>query len=362
MVGERIGRLAVTMLLVAGCSTAPADSASGGALATSAPTVAATPTTDATPEPTPGPTPGPTLGPTLRLPDVTDMFTTTALRISAAPSPDFIVLAEGYAFVSGVGAGIGRFDGTTGDLVDSVAIPGGSCEALDAGFGAAWTATCRAPGLARIDAATGRVTTVDLGRDIPDPEASIGVGEGAVWIVVGGSPRTLLRVDPTTLSVTASYEIPGSPTAVRAGLGAVWVADPTQNLIHRVDLATGAVVATIKVGGRPQFITVGEGALWTMNQDSGTVSRVDPATNSVSATIALGEIVQGGDIAVGGGYVWLRGSRTLLFQIDPATNEIVARYGPNSGSGSVAADDDAVWITAHDITTVWRLEHSGVVE
>jgi YVTN family beta-propeller protein len=282
--------------------------------------------------------------------------------IKAAPSPDFIVLAGNYAFASGVGKGIGRFDLATGELVDSIAIPGDSCEALDAGFGAAWTATCNGPGLARIDATTGAVAATDLGGAIPDSEASIGVGEGAVWMVVDGSPRKLVRVDPGLMTVTAGYELPGSPTAVRAGLGAVWVSDPTKSLIHRVDPTTGSIVVTIAVGKQPQFIAIGEGALWTMNQNSGTVSRIDPATNSVSATIALGEIVQGGDIAVGGGSVWLRGSRTLLFQIDTATNEIVARYGPSAGSGSVAADDNAVWITAHDVTTIWRLEYSGVVE
>jgi YVTN family beta-propeller protein len=250
----------------------------------------------------------------------------------------------------------------TGELVSSVAIPGDSCAALDTGFGAAWTATCSGDGLARIDPATGAVTTVDLGAVIPDSEASIGVGEGAVWVVVEGNPRRLLRVDPTTMAIAASYDIPGSPTAVRAGLGAVWVSDPTKSLVHRVDPATGAIAATISVGKQPQFIVVGEGSLWTMDQNSGTISRVDPATNSVSATIRLGETIQGGDIAVGGGSIWLRGSRTLLFQIDPATNEIVARYGPSAGSGSVAADESAVWITAHDVTTIWRLEYSGVVE
>lgn len=359
MIGVRIVSVAGTLLLVAACAGGQLPSAPSGSIAPPAST--STATTDP-PTPLATPSTGPTARPTIALPDVTDLLTSTALRIRAEPFPDFIVLADGYAFVSGVGAGVGRYSATTGDLVDTIAIPGNSCQALDAGFGAAWTATCGGPGLARIDTATGVVTTADLGGVIPDSEASIGVGAGAVWIVVDGSPRELLRVDPVAMSVTGRYEIPGTPTAVRAGLGAVWVSDPTKSLIHRVDPATGAIVATIEVGQRPQFMAVGEGALWTMNQNSATVSRVDPATNAVSATIVLGEIVQGGDIAVGGGSVWLRGSRTLLFRIDPASNEIVARYGPNAGSGSVAADDEAVWITVHDTTTIWRLEHSGIVE
>ena len=354
MIDGRVCRV-VLAILVAGCGGGQAASA----LATPsiAPVIVA-PVPAAPPSPTARPTPRPTL----KLPDAIDLFTTTALRIRATPNPDFIVLAGGYAFASGVGTGIGRFDGMTGGLVGSIEIPGRSCEALDAGFGAAWTATCDAPGLVRIDPATGTATGIDIGGRIPEPEASIGAGEGGVWLIVGGTPRRLVKVDPAANAVAGSWEIPGTPSAVRAGLGAVWISDPSANVIHRVDPASGAIVATIKVGRQPQFIAVGEGALWTMDQAYGTVSRVDPATNTVTATIELGETVQGGDIAVGGGYVWLRGSRTLLFQIDPATNEIVARYGPNSGSGSVAADDAAVWITAHDVTTVWRLEHSGVVE
>ncbi len=335
-----------------------------------APTVsqppAATPSTTPTAGPTGTPTAEPgktsTPEPTLLLPHPIDLNQTTATVIDARPSPDFIVLADGYAFASGVGKGVGRFDGISGALIDSITIPGESCEALDTGFGAAWTATCAGAGLARIDPESGSVTLIDVGGRIQEPEASVGAGEGAVWIIVGASSRELVRVDPATNTVTGRFPLPGSPTAVRAGLGAVWVSDPTIDSIHRIDPGTGALIATIRVGDRPQFIAVGEGALWTMDQLGGTVSRVDPDSNAVTATIELGEQVQGGDIAVGGGSVWLRGSRTLLFRIDPSSNEIIERYTPSAGSGSVAADDVAVWITAHDITTIWRLEYSGIVE
>ncbi|MEO7664392.1 MAG: hypothetical protein ABIV26_04645, partial [Candidatus Limnocylindrales bacterium] len=303
-----------------------------------------------------------TEAPTMALPAETDLRTTTALAIDAGPSPDFIVIAGDAAFVSGVGDGVGWFDAATGDALGSVSIPGDSCEALDSGFGAAWTATCAGAGLARIDALTGAVSTVTLDGQIPDPEASIGAGEGAVWLVVRGTPRILVRVDPVTMAVTGRFPVPGSSSAVRAGLGGVWVSDPEAGVVHRIDPATGVVVADIRVGTRPQFLAVGEGAVWTMNQADGTISRIDPSSNAVTATIELGEPVQGGDIATGGGFLWLRGSQTLLFKIDPVTNKIVARYGPSAGSGSVAADDRAVWITAHDILRIWRLEPDGIIE
>jgi hypothetical protein len=35
---------------------------------------------------------------------------------------------------------------------------------------------------------------------------------------------------------------------------------------------------------------------------------------------------------------------------------VAERYGPRSGSGAVIVDPGALWISAHDIDTVWRLE------
>jgi virginiamycin B lyase len=292
---------------------------------------------------------------TRQLPEAVDISRTAAAAISAAPAPDFIVLGKSYAFVSNVGKGVGRFDLPTGALVDSVEIPGETCEALDVGFGAVWTATCARAALARIEEESGRVTLIDLPDRIAEQEASLGAGEGAVWIVVGADSRRLVRVDPATNAVSGTFAMPAGATAVRAGVGAVWVTVPQKNTLLRVDPADGRVRAEIHVGAGPQFLAVGEGAVWVMNQLDGTISRVAPSTNSVVATIHFGERINGGDIAVGAGSVWVRGSATLLARIDPATNTITNRYGPRVGSGSVAADNDAVWITAHDVKTIWRL-------
>jgi hypothetical protein len=86
------------------------------------------------------------------------------------------------------------------------------------------------------------------------------------------------------------------------------------------------------------------------------VSRVDPARDEVVADIVVGESpVSGGDIAIGGGRVWARVSDALVAEIDPATNSVVARYGEAEGSGSVDADDGAVWVSAHDVLTLYRI-------
>jgi YVTN family beta-propeller protein len=341
------GAIAIAALLVSACTTSPA----GTFRSTAEPTTA-----QATTSPTTAPTPTRTPIPTLDLPPVTDLVEAGAKVIEANPSPDFAVTAAGYLWVGGVGMGIGLIS-PAGEVIDDWEIPGGSCGAMDVGFEWIWSATCEGSGLVglAVEGQGNPPKSIEVGGIMPDPEASVGAGEGAVWMIVDHSPRQLVKVDFETLAVVDRYDIEGSVTAVRAGVGGVWIADAISNTIRRFDPATEKVVATIQVGPKPQFLAVGEGAVWVMNQADGTVSRIDPASNTVVATIHLGETVQGGDIAVGGGYVWLRGSDTLLFKIDPATNAIVARYGPSAGSGSVAADDAAVWITAHDITTIWRL-------
>jgi YVTN family beta-propeller protein len=101
-------------------------------------------------------------------------------------------------------------------------------------------------------------------------------------------------------------------------------------------------VASIEVGSGPRFLTVGEGGVWVMNQSAGSVSRIDPASNSVVATIEVdGEAIFGGDVTVGEGFVWLRGSHELVAPIDPATNRVIARIGSPQASGGVHAGEEA---------------------
>ena len=284
------------------------------------------------------------------------------LKINAPDSPDFAILADGYLFTTDVNGGMEIYDqnGKPQPPPDL----SGACAAPDAGFGAVWTASCDASGgLEKVDTASFGTASIDIGGQIPTSEATIGVGEGGIWMIRGTHTATpqlkveLIEVNPQVQvrKVVFSEQAPAGATAVRVGFGSVWVSSPTTDTITRIDPTTGAIQATIKVGRQPTFFVAGEGAVWTLDQQGRSVSRIDPATNTVTATIDLGEIVEGGDIAVGGGYVWARSSATLLFQIDAVTNQIVARYGPPSGSGSVAADDNYAWITAHDINTIWRV-------
>lgn len=115
------------------------------------------------------------------------------------------------------------------------------------------------------------------------------------------------------------------------------------------------MIATIPVGPIPRFLAAGEAGVWTLNQGDGPVSRIDPTSNRVAATIATEVAGPGGDIATGVGRVWVRAEKILLSVIDPMTNRVTERFGPPAGSGAVRVANNLVWLTAHDIETVWVL-------
>ena len=310
-----------------------------------------------------GPTPGQARTPSprteLELPDITSMKRAGAEAIRAPSSADWVLVDFGRAWVSKVGKGIGVYDAETGRLQGSVAVPQSPCASMDSGFGAVWTATCGTRGVARINPDTGEVTGW-VAVDVPaEGESSIGAGEGGIWAIADGddcSGCVLVRIDPEVVEISNTYDVPEGGTAVRAGLGGIWISYASEDRVVRVDPATGEVVSEIEVGSGPRFLDVGEGGVWVMDQLDGSVSRVDPTSNEVVATIPVdAAAIFGGDVTVGAGFVWLRASSEMVAQIDPATDRVVARIGSPQASGGVHASDGQLWITTHvEVAQGWR--------
>jgi YVTN family beta-propeller protein len=234
------------------------------------------------------------------------------------------------------------------------------CGAMEIGFGALWVANCRDASLYRIDLKATRVTAViPTGLADPKGELSLAVGAGSVWLLTdqGG---VLSRVDPQTNRVSAQIKVAPYSYAAVFGFGTVWItntgtADSGNGFVQRINPSTNRVVATIPVGPTPHFLAAGEGGVWTLNQGDGSVSRIDPLSNTVVATVAAGVEGPGGDIATGAGAVWVRAEKVLLSVIRPATNRVVERLGPPAGSGAVRVAGNYIWVTAHDIQTIWIL-------
>jgi hypothetical protein len=161
-----------------------------------------------------------------KLPAIQPVAKVGGVAIKATTEADWTLVAHGRAWVAGLGEGVGVYHARTGRPLGSVAVPQKPCAAMDEGFGAVWTATCEPSGVSRIDPAKARVTGhVEL-TVVSDGESSIGAGEGAVWAIVDGSGCSrcaVARIDPETVQVIGRYPVPDGVTAVRAGLGGVWI-------------------------------------------------------------------------------------------------------------------------------------------
>ena len=238
--------------------------------------------------------------------------------------------------------------------VMSVAMPT-PCGAMAVGFGSLWVVSCAKKSLYRIDLLSGEiVATIETGIADVAGELSVTVGAGSVWLLTNIAGE-LSRINPYQNKVIRKIKVAPHSFAAAFGFGAIWITNTANATVQQIDPLTEKVITTIPVGAAPRFLTIGKDAVWTLNQGDGTVSRIDPVTNKVVQTIALEATGTGGDIAAGASKIYVRAKNTLLSVIDPSQNKVVARYGPSAGSGAVRIENGKVWVTAHDINTIWVL-------
>ena len=274
-----------------------------------------------------------------------------AVRVDG--QPDFNAADFGAVWIANFGMGtLDRLDPASNRVVARVPV-GESCAAIALGFGSIWVPVCGgSPAVVRVDAKTNRVSARIPVNEVLG-ESGIGVDESGAWILTAASGE-LSRIDPATNKIATTYAVADGSTVVGTGFGSVWVANTNTNAVQRVDPASGEIIATIPVGQGPRFMAAGEGAVWITNQTSGDVSRIDPETNEVVASIDIGEYFSGGDIEAGLGSVWAATGDGPLSRIDPATNEVTEHY-PENGADAIAIGEGAVWISDHDVKTVFRL-------
>jgi streptogramin lyase len=253
-----------------------------------------------------------------------------------------------------------RLDPDTGEQNGSVNVPGALCLQPMYAEGALYSATCGSDrGLVRVDPQKLKVTG-DVSLPTPsvyNEEGNIAFGEEAIWIVVDGKSceACVLRgLDPQTLKTTHEVDLDPGAESVAVANGLVWVTDSKKNRVLRVDPKTDEVVGETKVGGLPRYIAADENGVWVINQLEGNVMQLDPDSGDVVKTIEADMAGAGGSFKIADGSIWVRGTLTLLKQIDPSTGDIVAEYTPPSGGGDSLVQDGVLWITA-----VKELGHTG---
>ncbi len=270
--------------------------------------------------------------------------------ITAEPFADFAVASGTGVWVSGVAPGLVRYDGATGSITARTRIRGAVTQALEESKGEVFVPTALPGALFRVDAETGEVRARVKLPASPLQESTLGASDGRVYVLIDPLEPTVVAIEDD--EIVDSIPVHEEATAVRAAYGSLWV--PTgADTVERQDLATGEW-SSIASGPSPRFLDVGYGAVWVMNQGDGSVTRIDGRTGESEAIAVTGGFIGGGDLTTGAGAVWLR-TDTAVARIDPADNRVTHLIELPPGSGSVAATDDALWITNHDHLAVHQV-------
>jgi streptogramin lyase len=187
--------------------------------------------------------------------------------------------------------------------------------------------------------------------DMQGSEGSIGVGEGAIWVVIDAD-SALVRFNVESGTQEAKIALPSSGAGVVVDYGSVWVTADRADELYRIDPKANKLVSTIPVHASPRFIASGENSIWVLNQGDGSVQRIDGETGAVIATIDAGLAGGGGDITTGGGFIWVTTRRIPMVQIDPRRNSVVGKFGALAMGDAIRYGAGSVWISGPSIFRV----------
>jgi DNA-binding SARP family transcriptional activator/streptogramin lyase len=199
---------------------------------------------------------------------------------------------------------------------------------------------------------TGAIQTTTLGPPrTPDEMSTFVATDGRTVWAANTNSRTIAKLDPATGRVLMRVHGLASG-GIAAGDGAVWVPQPTRDLVVRLNIHTGRVDARIPVSGNPSRVAVGEGGVWVITTGShSAVWRIDPKSNETVSVIPVP--LKARRIATGEGYVWVTSGRDnpetvrrpgVLSKIDPRTNGILATVALGFRPDGVAVADGLVWV------------------
>ncbi|GMQ97741.1 MAG: hypothetical protein BMS9Abin17_0242 [Acidimicrobiia bacterium] len=155
-----------------------------------------------------------------------------------------------------------------------------------ASFGSAVYATHPSSGsLSRVDVATGDLLTEKVGREPHDVKYDAASGE---IVVADEAGRKLLKIDPESLEVLGTVDLPGEPHDFIVAGDVIWV-----TLIGRSELirVVGDQVEIMAAGGSPHdLIMDGTGSIWYSNWGSKRLNIFDPVTGiTPEAPAGVGE-------------------------------------------------------------------------
>lgn len=179
--------------------------------------------------------------------------------------------------------------------------------------------------------ATGWIRTISTtDRETPTRYVGTGHGRGAVAVAHGGiwvanrATRTVSRVDPVTLDLTAIQKFRKMPIEIDAGPSAMWALG-LNGWVWRIWPEGRGAEGIARLGRRPAALAVAAGLIWVLHR-SGRLTALEPATGTVEVESRVPRFAR--DMVAVEDELWIscgRGRRAV--RVDPATAEVEVEVG-----------------------------------
>jgi DNA-binding SARP family transcriptional activator len=155
--------------------------------------------------------------------------------------------------------------------------------------------------LVRIDPVSLKLKATFL---LPFKPLALSMNSGVAWsISFPGYGKFVARTDPASRPSTTSTPIPGDPKVLATGDEAVWVGATGGNRLWKIDPSDVTVVNSVGLAASPSAIAVQPGAVWVAGGSSGILERIDPADDAVTMAVTLGRPI--GGITIASGELWV---------------------------------------------------------
>lgn len=325
------------------------------------PTPVASPSTSQ-PPPSDSAAPSPSGPPTARLEDV------ATFDVSVEVAPDWPALLDGSLWVlapDGPAPAVVRLDPALGAEQARIALPGGECEGIAAGFDSIWA--CTRDGMARIDPATNAIVA-SVTFQTPVLYGRPAVSDDAVWSLSGEVVASaVVRIDPASNAVTATYPLGHTVTKLAYGFGYLWATATRDGLLLRIDPAGGEVTTAASDLVDPFVVATGAGGVWVGLQGRGLEEDPEPSVPDLfrfDPSTGAGDFQDYGlrsesvnDIYVTDDAAWVvTAVDPFLMRLDPENAAIEWIVTSDRGSGAIVVSDDTVWLTIWRANAVIRID------
>jgi streptogramin lyase len=227
-------------------------------------------------------------------------------------------------------------------LTVTATIPtGAGAVSITAGANAIWVPNNDDGTVTRIDPATNRARTVNVGGS----PWVIGVGDGSVWLVDGNGLIT--RLDPRTakplskpydFSRYMKYRFQAGDHDIVVGDGALWLYDAGTETL-RFAVKHGALGAVTKLHSAATMTLDGD-SLWASAVDPNVVFKMSARTGRILVRTPGFE----SNFVINSRGVW-GGARGVLSHLDPRTARVISSVKVGSpGNIVLAAYQNRIWV------------------